>query len=207
MVKLPDMPPQIACLPRDVRGFPVPWFVAWVDGKPMFHAADSAKLSEAVRFRKCWVCGQKLGRFSAFVIGPMCSINRVSAEPPSHLECAEFSVKACPFLSKPKMGRMDEIKGGIVPGFMIKRNPGVACIWITPAFQIERDNGGMLFRLGEPSRTLWYAEGRPATRDEVMASIESGMPILQEAATNGGPEDEHQLKQMASAAVKYLPAA
>lgn len=29
-----------------------------------------------------------------FVVGPMCELNRISGEPPSHRECAEFSA-AC----------------------------------------------------------------------------------------------------------------
>jgi len=31
---LPSLPLAMRGLPRDHRGYPVPWFVAWVDGKP-----------------------------------------------------------------------------------------------------------------------------------------------------------------------------
>jgi hypothetical protein len=37
-----------------------------------------------------------------------------------------------------------------------------------------------LFRIGEPTSVAWYAEGRPATRKEVLVSIDSGLPLLQE---------------------------
>ena len=43
MKPLPPMPSRIAALPVDERGYPVPWFVAWIDGKPEFRCADPAK--------------------------------------------------------------------------------------------------------------------------------------------------------------------
>ncbi len=36
--------------------------------------------------------------------------------------------------------------------------------------------------MGEPESVEWYAEGRAATRAEVMASIESGLPNLEALA-------------------------
>ena len=32
-------------------------------------------------------------------------MNRTSAEPPSHRDCAEFAVKACPFLTQRELTR------------------------------------------------------------------------------------------------------
>jgi hypothetical protein len=40
----------------------------------------------------------------SFVVGPMCGINRNSAEPPSHKECAQWSARNCPFLSVVAIG-------------------------------------------------------------------------------------------------------
>ena len=102
MTEAVKLNPQIAALPLPAnmrglpldpeRGFPVPWFVPWLDGKPEFRAMDPKKILEAVAKRKCWVCGQHLAQHGmTFVIGPMCLVNRVSSEPPSHLECAQYS--------------------------------------------------------------------------------------------------------------------
>jgi len=104
----PDLPPQPERMkgqPEDARGFPVPWFVAWKDGAPIFQAADARKWAKAVKEKRCWLCGKTLGVHHAFVIGPMCGVNRVTAEPPSHRECAEYALKACPFLSRPAAKR------------------------------------------------------------------------------------------------------
>lgn len=203
---LPALPPEMMNLPIDARGYPVPWFVAWIDGKPDFRIIDPAKKAKAIRFHRCWVCGEPLGRYRAFVIGPMCAVNRVSSEPPSHLNCALFAVHACPFLILPKAERREaHMPEGSCdpPGIFIKRNPGVSLVWVTREYRISRHVDGELFRLGEPSATLWYANGRRATREEAQASIDSGLPILREAAAaeNALPE----LERMIEAVEPLLP--
>lgn len=179
------LPPTMANLPRDPNRprFVVPWFVEWIDGKPDFRVADSRKIPQAVRMNLCWLCGKPLGAYKAFVIGPMCAVNRVSAEPPSHLNCAEYAVKVCPFLTEPHMRRNEKNLpvGAVDPaGVMISRNPGAMVIWVAKKYELMRVDNGVLFGLGDPVDLYWFAEGRQATRSEVMASIESGLPILRE---------------------------
>ena len=216
MIPLPPMPPSIARLPLDERGYPVPWFVAWVDGKPEFRAASGEKLVIAIRDRRCWVCGGKILLVNkraqlAFVIGPMCVVNRNTAEPPCHLECAEFSAKACPFLTKPKAVRRDanmpdEVCGfENLPGIAIPRNPGATCIYVCDEYEVVRDKGGYLFSLPAPTFVKWYAEGREATREEVLASINSGLPILQKYANEDGAAAE--LDRYVNRAMELIPAA
>ena len=174
-----NIPPRIAKLPTDARGYPVPWFVAWIDGAPDFRVVEQGRIGEAILDQRCWICGEKLGRYLAFVIGPMCAVNRISSEPPSHRECAEFAARACPFLTMPKMKRNE--KGlpedyQAPAGVFIKRNPGVAVLWISESYHLIKDRGGVLFEVGKPVEVLWFAEGRKATRAEIMESITSGFP-------------------------------
>jgi len=181
--RFPDLPARMMGLPVDHRGFPVPWFVAWVDGEPQFPVADGRKLGIAHKFEKCWVCGSPLGRYRASVIGPMCAINRTISEPQSHVDCAIFSARNCPFLSRPRMKRVgaENLPMGVISaaGNGILRNPGVACVWVERAqSQAFRVGNGVLFRLGDPTEVHWFAEGRAATAREIMESIDSGMPLL-----------------------------
>src|SRR3954464_12191298 len=107
MLRAPDfgtLPERIARLPV-YEGWPVPWFVAQANGRPDFRVVDRQKFSKAIKERRCWICGDKLGHWLAFPIGPMCSITRTISEPPSHRECAEWSIRYCPFLSNPAMVR------------------------------------------------------------------------------------------------------
>lgn len=184
---LPPLTERIAKLPVDERGYPVPFFVAWPDGKPEFRMADGEKQVRCVREKLCWVCGEKLGKYMTFAIGPMCAVNRISAEPPSHKDCAEWSVHGCPFLSKPKMKRRtdEEIQEwknqNPSAGFPIDRNPGVTLLWTTLSYKLIPDHQGkVLFSIGEPESTSWWREGRTATRGEIMESIETGLPLLRE---------------------------
>lgn len=174
-----DMPRRIAALRRNGDGYPVPWFVAWIDGKPDFRVIAPGKILQAVKYSRCWLCGGLLMGTPAFVIGPMCAVNRVSAEPPSHPSCATYAARVCPFLTNPKKERRDTGKpedAAEPAGVMLTRNPGVALVWCAPAWTTFDAPGGALFHVGEPSRVEWWAEGREATRDEVVASIESGYP-------------------------------
>ena len=161
---LPPLPKRMRSLPVDDRGYVVPWFVADIDGKFDFRVMDGRKWTLAV--------------------GPMCGVNRVSAEPPSHKDCAEFSAKACPFLTMPKMIRREAgipEDARLPAGVMIRRNPGVALLWHTRTYQAFEVPNGALIRMGEPFEVAWWTEGRPSTREEVEEAINSGLPLLLEA--------------------------
>jgi hypothetical protein len=213
-----EIPHRISKLPISPDGYPVPWFVQWLkDGKPCepgegvpdFRVMDTKKFRHAIQFRNCWVCGEQLGAYRTFVIGPMCAINRTSAEPPVHFECGKFSVVACPFLTQPRMRRNEKdmpIDTRNPAGEMIKRNPGVTCLWITKKYTMFKNNDGYLFRIGEPTRTLWFAEGRPATREEIMHSIDTGYPLLMRMAESEGGEAIKQLELQKREAMQYVPA-
>lgn len=210
----PDLPGRMRCLPVDHRGFPVPWFVAWPDGAPSFPVADGRKFMLAHRKGLCWVCGQPLGRVKTFVIGPMCAVNRTSSEPPSHLECARFSARNCPFLTRPRMKRVGEKNlphGYEVPaGTMIARNPGVTLVWQTLRYSVWDDGrGGMLFDIGKPHSVEWFAEGRAATREEVMRSIETGLPLLAAECKNDRDREGAfaELRVRVAGAMPLVPAA
>lgn len=209
-----DMPYRMTLLPVDKVGRPVPWFVAFIDGAPDFRVIGPGKMRDALRGSLCWVCGHGFagGEDRAWLIGPMCAVNLVTAEPPSHLECAVWSARNCPFLVTPNMVRRDRHMPGeaVSPaGIMIRRNPGVALVWVTGyrAWRTEREPGGILFRLGPPKRALWFAEGREATRDEVLASIDSGLPILREMAGKDGPDAVAELDRMHRDALVHIPGA
>ena len=189
--------PEIPPLPRRLRGLPVsrgyavPWFVAWLDGAPDFRVSDPVKWRRAIRERRCWICGEALGVHLAFVIGPMCGINRTTTEPPGHLECAIWSAQACPFLTRPHARRREvDAADAISPGGIpILRNPGVTLIWTTRTYRLFDDGHGKpLIEIGLPEAVRWYAEGRLATRAEVAYSVDTGYPALLEVAAGQDAE-------------------
>jgi hypothetical protein len=176
--ELKALPLRMEHLPLDERGYPIPAFVDTIEGKRDFRFMSQRHWTRCVREKLCWVCGDKLGGFLAFVIGPMCAITRTTSEPPSHRECARWSAQFCPFLSRPTDRAQEN-----VAGHAILRNPGATCIWVCRDFTVFTDEkGAPLLRVGDPIEVEWWAEGRKATREEINESIRTGLPYLETLA-------------------------
>jgi hypothetical protein len=225
-VDVASMPDRVHRLPVSAEGWPVPWFVTWFkDGKvcadgegvPDFRVVDPRKITMAIKKQKCWVCGEgPIGVYKCFVIGPMCSVNRIISEPPSHRDCAIFAARICPFLSRPAMlrnekGMYDENGKFLFQeagGIPLKRNPGAVCVWITKTyhpFNPQRGHPGVLFSLGRPVDVLWFSHGRRATRKEVLDAIESGYPTLEQIARDEGHEALAALSVQREVAMALVP--
>jgi hypothetical protein len=215
-VDMTTLPVRMRDLPVDERGYVVPWFVPWVDGKPEFRAMDRSKFVSAIREKLCWVCGGRIGIHMTFVAGPMCGISRTSAEPPNHRDCALWSAINCPFLSNPRMVRREEGLSAEVrenmAGAGLTRNPGVIMLWHTRTYEHwnvgkamhGQKNDEWLITMGEPETVEWYSCGRAATRGEVVASIESGIHNLEAMAARqeGGLTN---LAEQRKRLERYLP--
>jgi hypothetical protein len=209
--ELRNMPIRMMDLPIDPeRGYPVPWFVDWIDGKPEFRLMSGEKWRRAIKQSLCWICGKRLGAYLVFVLGPMCGITRTTSEPPNHLTCARWAAQFCPFLSRPHMVRRGEEElaeqgAASMGGIGLSRNPGVALLWTARSFQVFRpEGGGMLITVGDAEYWEWWCEGRKATRQEVEHSIDTGLPYLEEEARKqpGAMEDMHRRVQEFT---RYLP--
>jgi hypothetical protein len=104
----PDMPQRMRTLPRDPRGYPVPYLVLLdSDGRPQFAVNDSRRVEESWRKGLCSICGKRLLRTPRgqreqwFIGGSRCFLHEAGAflDPPMHLECAEYALAVCPFLA------------------------------------------------------------------------------------------------------------
>lgn len=211
---IPRPPTRMRRLPQDSAGRPVPYFVAWVDGKPDFRVMDGKKRVRAHVDKLCFTCGQPLLKHlktqspaGTFVVGPMCVVNLVSAEPPSHHDCAVWSAQACPFLTNADKDRRrsNMPEGAENPaGIMIERNPGVCALveshrW----FVMPDDHGGMLFRFRAEAVT-WMAGGRTATTGQIMESMETGIMALVDMCA-GEENDLNALAVQTNRALRTVP--
>jgi hypothetical protein len=125
-------------------------------------------------------------------------VNRNISEPPSHLACIEYAVKACPFLTQPKMRRneKDMPEVGHIAGIGIMDNPGLTVVWTTLSYKPWKPpGGGVLFEIGDPEHIEYYTEAHKATREEVLAVLEERIPILKDRAIKDGPEAVVELDQ------------
>lgn len=167
-------------LPRDERGYPVPWFCAIVNGRPDFRIADAERVWQAVIGSRCWICGGSLGRFRSFLIGAQGAMNRVHSEPPSHHDCATYAVSVCPFLALPKARRREANRpeNAVCPDGLDLANPGVVIEWVSSSARPFNGKDSFLFELGEPDAVRWFSEGRPATRDEAKKAVDEAVTKL-----------------------------
>lgn len=210
--ELPPLPPHLSHLVIDDRGYPVPYFVGYVNGVPDHRVVDPPKMVRAIRESLCWICGRGLGAYKAFTIGPMCAVNRINSEPPQHLKCAHYAVRSCPFITRPQAkyreaGRPED--WAAPGGNPIYRNPGVIVIWVTRDYRVEQTPNpqgqpGVLFHLGEPTHVERWSQGREATEDELRESIETGLPILRNTLHPDDAEGFQELEAQVDRAYRVL---
>jgi hypothetical protein len=109
----PTIPDRIARLPKDRRGYPIPWNVLRADdGTPFFTINDDSRAWRALREQLCPICGERLGRWKWFVGGPRSAFHEHGwyIDLPGHHDCITFALATCPYLSMPKyLGRIDVV--------------------------------------------------------------------------------------------------
>jgi hypothetical protein len=97
------MPPGVAALPRDRRGYPVFATIApsegiAEDGKVDFRMLNVEAHVRCARERRCAICDEKLDALFVFIGGPMCVKARVFGDMALHPGCADYARRVCPFL-------------------------------------------------------------------------------------------------------------
>lgn len=165
------MPPAVALLPRDRRGYPVPWFVYAEPGvEPDLRIADGRKRLIAHRDGLCWVCGSRLGRHRVFVGGPLSVANRSFSDWCSHEACALFAARACPALNGEMVRRpgRDKPEASRVPFAGLDVLPPLVALLY--AHSVRFDRGVTLFR-PVPSRVRWLSGGRELPREAALAML------------------------------------
>jgi len=108
MAKIP-IPAFLSHLKVTDKGYPIPYFVAYVDGKPDFRLLDPQKQVRCADMFLCGICGKKLFKKAYyFISGPQGYTNKISTDPAMHRECAEYSLNACPHLHIQKTVRREK---------------------------------------------------------------------------------------------------
>lgn len=162
---LPALPLRMRSLPKDAEGKPIPHLLGLVATKFESSLGPDLVLTTLCKQERCWLCGDKLGQYAAFVGEPSTSVTRISRTPPAHHDCAKYAA---------------------MTGLMQPKDAKVTLVWVTRHHQLQTTANGLLFILGEPEQTFWFSGGRCATREEVQAALEKGAAPLYEIARRGG---------------------
>jgi hypothetical protein len=97
---LEGAPRSVLLLPRDERGYPIPYIqFRSAAGAADFRVVDEERKLAAVRQRRCAICGQRTGTDLWLIGGPACREHGTFTELPMHGECARYAARACPFVA------------------------------------------------------------------------------------------------------------
>ena len=105
------IPPKMRLLPRDRRGYPVPWIVQRdLTGRPFFVMNAAEKTLACGRRGLCGICGKKLERDVWLIGGPGAAFHEhgVYLDPPMHRQCATYALQVCPYIGSRYTGRVDQ---------------------------------------------------------------------------------------------------
>jgi hypothetical protein len=144
------MPPRIAALPRDSRGYPIPWNVMRDDaGDPIFTVNDSVKHVQALTGSLCPICGQPHDGTIWFIGGPRSAFdpNGFFLDAPAHEDCLEYALQTCPYLGAPLY---------VSPGNLIERNKSKVPAGTALVDHTQDPNRPEMFVMVESRGTLIY---------------------------------------------------
>jgi hypothetical protein len=176
-----NLPEAVRALPRDPRGYPVPWFVATLpDGTRDLRVADGKKRITGWKRGLCWVCGGKLGKEMCFIGGPYSVINRVFADWAMHKDCGVAAVRICPFINGTmKRRRQNDMPDGAeaLEGARPEA-PEYAGLYVTVG---EVRLGPQGHFLAPPPRYVWwYRAGERVPESAVAGLLEATRAAIRE---------------------------
>lgn len=159
-------PARVGRLARDGRGYPVPALVMRdAEGRPDFRVIDSERWLHAVRFHRCGLCGEPMGRSVAFVGGPASLHHRVFTDAGMHPDCAAYALKTCPFLAAPSFAysrTMPDLSGAVTRTLedVSTRRPDVFGLGVTRGYELlTLPNGGLAIQAGPFQTISWWKRG------------------------------------------------
>lgn len=154
------MPPNIEALPKDGRGYPIPYTVAYIGGKPDFTVVDPDKWKRALKFGLCGVCGKPNYGRKWFIGGPSCHVNRMFYDHPMHEECARYAIVVCPYLAITKMThRTVKPEGTVFVSAASEEKPDKFMLGRAKSVKTVRFGDDILLRASEWEHVEWWVGG------------------------------------------------
>lgn len=104
-----NLPDRMKGMKLDQRGYPIPYFTPFVNGKPDFRYQDPEKRESCLERKVCSICAEALlAKQFWFICGPLGLKNKIHSDAPMHEECARFALMACPHLAFKSAERTSE---------------------------------------------------------------------------------------------------
>lgn len=174
-VTLPPMPEAIAALPRDTRGYPIPYVADWTSrselliithpqlgsvadcscrighGEPILGEPCLKRARECAKDRLCSTCGRTLA-WNMVMAWPSAAddVAPLFTEPANHSDCLAWALRACPFLVTQgrNSGSLDVVTARQYAAKQIRRlsSPIPHTVFVSDmSHEAHRDGGGYLY--------------------------------------------------------------
>lgn len=162
------MPANIAALPRDKRGLPIP-ASAFIrpDGTPDFTVINPERWASLVKVRGCGVCGMPLEELLWFIGGPVSHQTHMFFDHPMHKECAEYALQVCSYLALPRMTYRKQQDRNVreVKGASSERGERTM-LASTASYRVVQFQGEVFLQASEWITVQWWKEGKQLTEVE-----------------------------------------
>jgi hypothetical protein len=167
------LPERLRRLPIDPRrALPIPFTTPILpDGTGQWGITSTELVGERCwRDKLCGVCGDPLPFWIAFVGGPGSADRWRGAytDPWMHEQCAEASIKICPYIARPKVPRVSDtlqlplaIPDGEVPGKARGDDSWVMVICRRDLVESHVERSRATGSLGDPIRVFMPGSGNP----------------------------------------------
>ncbi len=159
-----EMPPAVARLEKDRRGYPIPYTVMYVNGVPDFTMVDPEKWVRLTKIKGCGICGKPLTGRMFFVGGPRCLVNMVFFDHPMHEECAVYALKVCPFLCMPNAHYRRRVAENVeIIKSVSDQKPEVFMLGESRGYSLVRNGQEVLLQAKPWENVRWWKDGVDVT--------------------------------------------
>lgn len=178
-VPLPD---KMKDLPRDKRGYPVPFIILRDKNGYHFKINDSLRVQYCKAKGKCAICGNILGDDS-YLIGGVASAfhkNGRYIDTPVHKECGDYALRVCPFLAIKHYNSMMDVEkvmskvedeSLIGVDYTVDPNRPAVYVMLKPK-KIEFEHSGYIRAKRPFKEVIFYDGGKQIDKNEAWSLVE-----------------------------------
>lgn len=108
--KLIPIPSRMQSLPKDKRGYPIPYNVFIAQGELVFSVNSHDATWDCADNKLCTICGCELQDNTWLIGGPLSAFHPEGAflDLPIHKECGLYALQVCPYLAIPAYSNLKD---------------------------------------------------------------------------------------------------
>lgn len=164
-----EVPLRMRDLPKDNRGYPIPFTILRDSkGLPDFRRHDATLAGKSILHKICSICGHPLASDIWFISGVRIALEPRGGyiDPPVHKQCGTYALRVCPYLAVPSFSKRLTNEGKNV-GKSVQVMPGKPVVFAftkTIDYQvIQLNNAGVILPVRPFLDIEFWREGMQIT--------------------------------------------